>query len=300
MQAEVMRALAPHPGGVYLDGTVGGGGHASAILELSGPDGRLLGCDRDAVAVEAARARLSERFAGRFEIRQGKFGELGSWVAAMSCDGALVDLGVSSHQLDCAERGFSFQQDGPLDMRMDRGQAMTAATFLNEVAEEELSRALWELGGERASRRIARAICAARERRPFATTSQLASLVEQVVPKHGRTHPATRVFQALRMVVNRELEELRAGLEVIWSLLKPGARFAVITFHSGEDRVVKDFGRRLARDYTYSGPVDVPELRAPVPPQLRWVTRKAILPTEEETAQNPRARSAQLRLMEKL
>lgn len=298
--AEVLEALQPKAGGRYVDGTIGGGSHAAALLAASAPDGWLYGCDRDADAVEAASRRLAE-FAGRFELRQGTFDGLPEWVPQGSCDGALLDLGVSSPQLDRAERGFSFQQDGPLDMRMDRGQALTAAQLLNEAGAEELAGIFWELGGERASRRVARAIVAEREQRRFETTQQLASLIERLMPRRGqKTHPATRIFQALRMTVNDELGVLKRGLPAVWSVLKPGGRLAVITFHSGEDRVVKEFGRERARDYVAVGPVDVPELRQPAAPRLRWVSRKAIHPTDHEARENPRARSAQLRVMEKL
>jgi 16S rRNA (cytosine1402-N4)-methyltransferase len=297
---EVVKSLDPRPSGRYADGTVGGGGHAAAILAASSPTGWLFGCDRDGIAIEAARAKLAE-FSGRFELRRGNYGELCRWVPAESCDGVLLDLGVSSPQLDVAERGFSFQLDGPLDMRMDRQQALTAAELVNREAEQELARMFWEYGGERDSRRLARAIARQRERSPFTTTRQLADLIEQVSPRRGqRAHPATKVFQALRIAVNDELRLLRVGLEGALQLLRHGGRLAVITFHSLEDRIVKEFGRELARDYAFPGSVDLPELRQPRVPQLRWLTRKAIHPGEKELAENPRSRSAQLRVMEKI
>jgi 16S rRNA (cytosine1402-N4)-methyltransferase len=300
LRAEVLEGLRPLAGGAYFDGTVGGGGHAGAILEASAPDGWLFGCDRDAVAVRAARERLA-RFGDRFELRHCSFGELSGWIEPGSCDGALLDLGVSSPQLDEPERGFSFQKDGPLDMRMDTRQELTAARLVNEASAEEMARIFFELGGERSARRVARAIEREREARPLQTTGQLAALVERIQPRRGsRIHPATRVFQALRMAVNDELGELERGLEAAWRILKPGGRLAVITFHSLEDRRVKEFGRKLERDYVVTGEVDVPELRAPAVPQLRWVKRKAIQPSEAEVAGNPRARSAQLRVMEKV
>lgn len=300
MLAEVLSALQPRAGGRYADGTVGGAGHAAALLEASSPDGWLFGCDRDAAAVEAATRRL-ESFAGRFEIRQGDASELASWVEAGSCDGVLLDLGVSSPQLERPERGFSFQHEGPLDMRMDQRTLVTAAQLVNDLDAGELARMFWELGGERESRRIARAIERERQLRRFETTGQLASLIERVVPRAGqKVHPATRVFQALRLAVNRELELLRPGLEAGWKILKPGGRLAVITFHSLEDRIVKDFGRELERDYRVLGEKDVPELREPKPRELRWVSRKAIQPSAAELRENPRARSAQLRVMEKI
>ncbi len=300
MMAEVLEALRPKSDGRYADGTVGGAGHAAAILRASAPTGWLFGCDRDAVAVEAAQMRLAE-FAGRFELRQGNFSGLADWVAAGSCDGVLFDLGVSSPQLYVAERGFSFQQDGPLDMRMDRRQALTAAVLVNEASAEELARIFWELGGERDARRLARTIVQERERRRFETTRQLAELLERVSPRGGRkTHPATRVFQALRLAVNDEIGSLQSGLEAALKILKPGGRLAVITFHSLEDRAVKDFGRARARDYASIGGVDVPELREPRTPELKWITRKALKPGAAEVAVNPRSRSAQLRVMQRL
>jgi len=300
MVAEVLAALRPTPGGWWTDGTIGGGGHAAALLAASSPDGWLYGCDRDDAAVEAAKRRLTE-FSGRFEVRQGNFADLAEWVPPSSCDGVLLDLGVSSPQLDVAERGFSFQQDGPLDMRMDRRQAVTAESLLNEASAEELAKVFWELGGERQARRLARAIARERECRRFVTTRQLAEFIEQLVPRHGRKmHPATRVFQAIRMVVNDEVGSLQRGLAGALRILKSGGRLAVITFHSQEDRIVKDFGRARARDYTFSGGMDVPELRAPCAPELKWVQRKAIRPSVVEVAANPRSRSAQLRVMEKL
>ena len=260
----------------------------------------MFGCDRDGAAVEAATQRLAE-FTGRFEIRRGNFSELNEWVAAESCDGVLLDLGVSSPQLDEAGRGFSFQNDGPLDMRMDTRQPLTAAELVNERSAGELAGIFWELGGERESRRFARAIERERMSRRFATTRQLAELIEKLAPRHGRkAHPATRVFQALRMAVNDELGSLRRGLASVWQILKPGGRLAVITFHSLEDRLVKDFGREGARDYSVAGGVDVPELRQPRAPKLILMNRKAIQPGAVEIAANPRARSAQLRVFEKV
>jgi 16S rRNA (cytosine1402-N4)-methyltransferase len=300
MIAEVLAALRPEPGAHYADGTIGGSGHAAAILAASSPSGWLYGCDRDGAAVEAAESRLAE-FYGRFEIRQGNFADLAEWVPANSCDGVLLDLGVSSPQLDEAGRGFSFQQDGPLDMRMDVRQAVTAATLVNEKIAEELAKIFWELGGDRNARRFARAIAQEREHRLFGTTRQLAELIERLAPRRGRaTHPATRVFQALRMAVNDEVGSLQRGLVGALKILKSSGRLAVITFHSLEDRIVKDFGRARARDYTFTGGMDVPELREPRAPELRWVQRKAIQPSEAEVASNPRSRSAQLRVMEKI
>jgi 16S rRNA (cytosine1402-N4)-methyltransferase len=301
MAAEVLAALKPRPGGRYADGTLGGAGHAAKVLAASSPTGWLSGCDRDGVAVEAARARLAEEFAGRFEIRRGSFAGLADWVAEKSCDGVLLDLGVSSPQLDLAERGFSFQHEGPLDMRMDDRQQLTAAGLVNGEDTDTLARIFWEFGGERDSRRFARAIVHDRAQRKFETTRQLADLIERLAPRRGKkAHPATKVFQALRIAVNDEIGSLKRGLEAAVKILKPGGRLAVITFHSLEDRVVKEFGRERSRDYAFSGEVDLPELRSPRMPELKWVSRKAIVPGAAELDQNPRSRSAQLRVLEKI
>jgi 16S rRNA (cytosine1402-N4)-methyltransferase len=301
MAEEVLEALKPRPGGCYADGTLGGAGHAESILGGSSPTGWLSGCDRDGAAVEAAEKRLVEKFAGRFEIRRGNFAEMAGWIPAASCDGVLLDLGVSSPQLDLPERGFSFQQDGPLDMRMDDRQPLTAADLVNGAGAEELAKIFWEFGGERESRRFAKAIVQDRAQRKFETTRQLAELIERISPRAGKkAHPATKIFQALRIAVNDEIGSLKRGLEAAVAILKPGGRLAVITFHSLEDRVVKEFGRERTRDYTFSGQVDVPELRQPRVPELKWQTRKAVVPGEIELKENPRSRSAQLRVLEKI
>ena len=297
---EVLLALQPVAGRLYVDGTVGGGGHAEAILEASGPGGRLVGFDRDDWALAAAARRL-KRFGDRLELHREPFAGLAKCLAKASCDGVLLDLGVSSPQLDEAERGFSFQVEGPLDMRMDRRQPVSAAQLVNELEAGELATIFWELGGERRSRRIARAIVEQRDMQRIETTMQLADTVERVCPRRGaRTHPATGVFQALRMAVNDELGQVQAGLDAAWSVLKPGGCLAVITFHSGEDRLVKQFSRRLAKPYTVRGDVDVPELREPREPLARELSRKAIKPSDAEVGRNPRSRSAQMRAMEKL
>jgi len=283
-----------------VDGTLGGGGHAATLLAASSPTGWLFGCDRDGAAVEAAAQRLAP-FAGRFELRRGSFSELADWIEHRSCDGVLLDLGVSSPQLDQPERGFSFQSEGPLDMRMDLRQPFTAEKLINEWSESELARIFWEWGNEPQGRRMARAVVRERQVRRLETTGQLARLIERMVPRRGqKRHPATRVFQAVRMAVNDEISLLKSGLAAASTLLKPGGRLAVITFHSVEDRVVKEFGREKSRDYTFEGEVDVPALRRPRPPELRWVARKAIPADAAEVAENPRARSAQLRVMEKI
>ena len=300
MVAEVLEALQPRSRGYYADGTLGGGGHAEAILRASSPNGWLGGCDRDGAAIEATAQRLAP-FAGRFEIRRANFSELADWIKTSSCDGVLLDLGVSSPQLDEPGRGFSFQQEGPLDMRMDSRQSLTAAELVNGRSESELTRIFWDLGEEPQARLFARAIAAQRQVHRLETTGQLARLIERLAPRYGKKrHPATRVFQALRTAVNNEKGSLTSGLAAALSILKPHGRLAVITFHSVEDRIVKEFGRERSRDYTFQGPVDVPALRQPQAPELRWLQRKAIQPSASEVAANPRARSAQLRVMEKL
>jgi 16S rRNA (cytosine1402-N4)-methyltransferase len=298
MVAEVLDALQVSPGGRYVDGTIGAAGHAAAILRASGPTGRLFGCDRDGAALEAARERLAE-FSGRFELRRGNFADLAELAGSEPCDGVLLDLGVSSPQLDTPGRGFSFQTDGPLDMRMDTRQELTAADLVNELAANELAGLFRELADEPQALRLARAI---ERERPFRTTGQLAALIERVTPRYGRrAHPATRVFQALRMAVNDELGALDRGLDSAVRVLRGGGRLAVITFHSAEVRRVKAFGRERARDYSVpEGNVDVPELRQPKTPELKWARRQAVTPAPAELAANPRSRSAQLRIMEKL
>ena len=302
MLSEVLAAMQPRSGGRYVDGTLGAGSHSAALLAASRPDGWLYGCDRDGEAIEAALRRLSDAgFSGRFEVRRGNFAELADWIPPGSCDGVLFDLGVSSPQLDQAERGFSFQRDGPLDMRMDTRQPLTAAGVVNGWDEAELTWIFREYGDEPQARRVARAIVQDRQRCRFETTAQLAELIERISPRHGRkTHPATRVFQALRMAVNDESSSLKKALAAACPVLKRHGRLVVITFHSVEDRILKDFGREQTRDYTFDGDVDIPELRRERVPNMRWIQRKALKPTEAEIAENPRARSAQMRVLEKI
>ncbi len=301
MLAEALEALAPRSGACYFDGTCGGGGHSEALLEASSPDGTLKACDRDWEALAAAGRRLA-RFGNRFELRHGNFCDAGDWVPAGSCEGVLLDLGTSSHQLTSEHRGFSFQHEqAPLDMRMDTRARLTAAEILNQWPEAELATLFWE-NGERHSRRIARTIAAERKNRPFVTTGQLTTLVCRVAPAPGqRTHPATKVFQGLRLAVNGEIDSLERGLRTGMKLLKPGGILAVISFHSGEDRVVKDFMRNECRDYDVpAGEEDLPHLRQPRPARAELIFRKAKEPSEAEIAANPRARSARLRVLRKL
>jgi len=300
MVSEVLQYLGVRAGGRYIDATVGLGGHAEAILEASSPGGQLVGCDIDPEAVEGAQQRL-QRFGDRVQILRCSYEELADRLPLEQWDGVLFDLGAGSYHFDRPERGFSFQKDGPLDMRFDPETEETAADIVNRASFEELVELFKEVGEEPFARRIARAIERQRQLAPIRTTRELALLTERVVPvRPQKIHPATRVFMALRIRVNRELERLRRGLDVARRLLKPGGRLVCITFHSGEVRVVREFGRRWSRDYDYPGEVDVPELRQPRPPQLRWVVDHAIRPTEEEIEQNPRARSASLFVLEKL
>jgi 16S rRNA (cytosine1402-N4)-methyltransferase len=295
---EVVGLLRPLSGGRYVDGTVGDGGHAEAILEHSSPAGRLLGMDRDPAAVERARRRLA-RFGSRAELRQGDYRELpvllGEW-APGGCDGTLLDLGLSSAQLQDPARGFSFQNDGPLDMRFDPSSGPTAAELLARWSEPELERILREYGEEPRARAIARAIVRERELRPIRTTAELASLVARASRyRHGRTHPATRTFQALRIAVNRELEGLGRALTELAQSLKPGGRLVVISFHSLEDRAIKHCFRALAAPCRCD-PTQPCRCGGPLGGIL---TKKPLVPSAAEQARNRRARSAKLRAFER-
>jgi 16S rRNA (cytosine1402-N4)-methyltransferase len=305
---EVLAGLNIRGSGTYVDATFGRGGHASAILEKLIADGRLLCLDRDPVAIVEAKARFGAD--PRVAIFLAPFSALAACAdrvrPGLKFDGVLFDLGVSSPQLDDAARGFSFMHDGPLDMRMSQGEGMSAADIVNGASEAELIRIFREFGEERLAPRIARAIVADRESRPFERTLQLAGLIERVAraPRgreaSGRTrgkHPATRVFQALRIYVNHELAELKAALEVALERLAPHGRLAVISFHSLEDRIVKQFMRNHSlTDPMYAG---LPNVPAHARPKLRLVGR-SIEPSPRETAQNSRARSARLRVAERL
>ena len=303
MADEVLRFLDPHRGGIYLDGTLGGAGHARLILEATAPDGVLVGMDHDAEALAAAKSNLAA-FGDRAILRQGNFSDMDAHLDFLEIDlldGILLDLGVSSHQIDSPERGFSFREDGPLDMRMNPTEGVSAATVVAEAEADELKRIFREYGEERWAGKIARAIVMDREQTPFATTLQLADLISRVVPASKgpqRIHPATRVFQALRIHVNGELESLRTGLDTAWKRLKTGGRLVVISFHSLEDRMVKQAFRALG-----TGCVCPPRFAICAcgqQPAVRVLTRKAIRATEEEININPRSRSAVLRAMEKL
>ena len=276
---ETLELLAVRPGGLWVDGTVGLGGHAAAVLRATSPDGRLVGIDRDGETLARARERLAE-FGARARLEQADYREIPERLGEEKADGVLLDLGVSSVQLDEAARGFSFQAEGPLDMRLDRSQGATAADLVNRMRERDLADLLYEYGEEPASRRIARAIAFARERKPITTTTELADVVRRAAPRGRRPglHPATRTFQALRIRVNQELDGLGEAFERIAACLRPGGRLAVIAFHSLEDRAAKEAFRTLS---TKGG--------------FRLLTRKPVRPGEAEVRRNPRARSARLR-----
>ena len=284
---EVMAALAPRSAGVYIDGTLGNAGHARGILERSSPDGRLLGIDLDAQALHLAQAALAP-YGARVTLVHGSFAQLGAIAREHGfapADGILLDLGVSSMQLMQPERGFSFQLDGPLDMRFDpSADTATAADLVNTLSADELADIMFRYGEERMSRRIAHAIV---EARPLHTTAELAGLVARVVGRRGRLHPATKVFQALRVAVNNELEVLEQGLVQAVSVLAPGGRLAVIAFHSLEDRIVKNYFRQQAQACAAG-------------PTLRLVTRHPIQASQMERERNPRSRSAKLRVVQKV
>jgi 16S rRNA (cytosine1402-N4)-methyltransferase len=296
MFGEAMEGLAVKVDGTYLDGTFGRGGHARGVLQRLGPGGRLLVMDKDPEAIAEARRLAGED--ARVAWRRGSFADLAAWAATdAGLDGVLLDLGVSSPQLDVAERGFSFGKDGPLDMRMDPESGESAADWLARAPEKEIAEVLWTWGEERQSRRIARAIVARRGAEPLVRTAQLANLIASVMPRgDSKTHPATRSFQAIRIFINRELADLEAGLDAALARLKPGGRLAVISFHSLEDRIVKQFMARHAKAPPANRrmPVEVA-----FTPTLRLVggARKAGQP---ELAANPRARSAVLRVAEKV
>jgi 16S rRNA (cytosine1402-N4)-methyltransferase len=294
---EVLAGLQPKPGGSYIDGTLGGAGHAEGILTASAPDGRLLGLDADPEAVAFA-GQLLGPFGGRVVLEAANFRQVGPVARAVGfdqVDGILMDLGLSSRQLADAERGFSFNQDGPLDMRMDPGQERSAADLANHLSQEELADLLWRYGEERHSRRIARAIIAAR---PLTTTKQLADLVERTVGRREKIHPATRTFQALRIAVNDELEALSQALVQAVELLRPQGRLAIIAFHSLEDRLVKRFYQQESRDCLC--PPEIPICVCQHQATLRVLTTKPVRPGAEEIARNPRSRSARLRVAERV
>jgi 16S rRNA (cytosine1402-N4)-methyltransferase len=296
---EVLTALSVHPGGVYLDATVGAGGHASAILAASPPDSRLLGLDRDPEAATRSRERL-RRFGERACVVRASYVDLltvAEREGFLPLDGVLFDLGFSSWQIDDPARGFAFSKDGPLDMRFNpEGGAPSAADLVNQLPEHELVALLFRYGEEPRSRQIARAIVAAR---PFTRTLELADVVTSAVGgRSGSLHPATQTFQALRIAVNDELTALASALPDAVAALRPGGRLVVIAFHSLEDRIVKRFMRRESRDCLC--PPELPVCQCDHQRTVRLVTRKPVVPADEEIAENPRSRSAKLRVVEKL
>ena len=295
---EVLDALEPSPGGIYLDGTLGAGGHAFGILSTSAPDGRLLGLDVDQAALDIARQRLFA-FRERAVIQQASYRQAPEILKGLGwglVNGILLDLGVSSMQIDRPERGFSFMSEGPLDMRFNQDTGLSAGDLVNSLSESEIADILWEFGEERYSRRIARAIAAAR---PIRTTWELASVIKAAIPGYSaHIHPATRTFQALRIATNQELETVASALPDLLNILAPGGRLAVISFHSLEDRIVKQFIRRESRDCIC--PLEQPLCTCEHVASLKTVTRKPIGASAEEIQDNPRSSSARLRVAEKL
>lgn len=295
----ILEWLNPQPDGTYIDGTLGLGGHTRGILDASAPTGQVLAFDRDSAAIALVKERLSD-YASRLTIAHASYSEMGQVAPANGfpeVDGIVLDLGLSSYQMDTRERGFSFRYDAPLDMRFDQNKGETAGQLLNTRSSDDLADIFWRYGEEKNSRRIARKIF---ESRPLETTKQLADLIVDLTPKlQGKgIHPATRVFQALRIAVNDELVALEEGLEPAVSLLKEGGRLAVISFHSLEDRIVKRFFKRESQDCICSpkGPVCVCGHTA----TLKLLTKKPIVADSAEIAQNPRSRSAKLRVVQKL
>lgn len=296
---EVIDNLVIKPNGIYVDATFGRGGHSQAILKNLGPTGRLLTMDKDHEAIAYAKQYFSKD--KRFVIQQGAFSKLGDFIQSQDLtgkvDGILFDLGVSSPQLDNPERGFSFQHSGRLDMRMDSGAGVDAASWLATISEKDLATVLWEFGEERFSRRIAKVLVTERSKNPIHTTEQLAKLISDAIPfKEKGKHPATRSFQAIRIAVNQELEELESVLNQALEVLTIGGRLLVISFHSLEDRIVKQFIQHHERGDNF--PAKLPVKKTEYNPRLKRLG-KAIRSTPEELAHNPRARSATLRIAEK-
>ncbi|WP_434309329.1 16S rRNA (cytosine(1402)-N(4))-methyltransferase RsmH [Hominifimenecus sp. rT4P-3] len=295
--------LAIRPDGVYVDGTLGGGGHSFHIAERLGSKGRLIGIDRDAAAIQAAGERLKP-YHEKVTIVKDNYGNIRDVLNSLQIsgvDGILLDLGVSSYQLDTAERGFSYMADAPLDMRMDQEEARTARDIVNEYNEEELYRMIRDYGEDKFARNIARHICKEREKEPIETTGQLVRVIEQAIPKKIQKtggHPAKRTFQAIRIELNRELTVLDEVVDTMIDCLNPGGRLCIITFHSLEDRIVK--GRFRTAEDPCICPKNFPVCVCGRKSKGHVVTRKPILPTEQEMRENPRAKSAKLRVFEKM
>jgi 16S rRNA (cytosine1402-N4)-methyltransferase len=304
MPAEVMATLAPAAGSLQIDATVGGGGHTERILEAASPDGRVLGLDADAVAIERVGIRLAH-YGDRLVLRRANFRELAAIAPGAgfgAVDGALFDLGLSSFQLADRERGFGFRAGGPLDMRFDTTRGVPASDLLATLSADELAALFRRYGEEPSAWRIAKAIVASRETAPIETAEELAALIERISPPnprvHRRIHPATRVFQALRIAVNEELDALEEGLAAAVDLLRPGGRIVVLSYHSLEDRIVKRFLAAERRGCTCAP--EAPVCVCGKSPRLRLVTRPSLTPTDDEITTNPRARSARLRAAERL
>jgi 16S rRNA (cytosine1402-N4)-methyltransferase len=300
---ETMEALDVKPGGRYVDCTLGGAGHSTEILKRSAPDGLLIGLDQDDNALKAAGERLAP-YGERARLVKTNFAHIADVVERLGVgpvDGVMMDIGVSSHQFDEGERGFSYHQDAPLDMRMDRSNPVSAATVVNEWDEGEIARILWEYSDEKWSRRIAQFIVSARRQKPVETTGELVEIIKAAIPAAARReggHPARRTFQAIRIAVNDELGALERGLEGALRVLKPGGRLAVITFHSLEDRIVKQTFHRWVKPCTC--PPHLPVCVCGKRPLAAHVTRKPVKASAGELAVNPRSRSATLRAIEKL
>lgn len=298
MLSSCMRLLDPVPGGSYADGTLGAGGHSEAVLKISAPDGILTAFDLDPEAIAIAAERLAP-FGDRVRIIQDSYVNIGKYIPENSLDGMIIDLGVSSMQLDRQERGFSFLQDGPLDMRFSPEQPVSAADIVNTWSEEDLADILWKYGEERKSRQIAAMICAERTNEPILTTGQLSETVVQAVGRgHEKIHPATRTFQAIRIAVNEELKAVETVLPEALKALKSGGRLLVISFHSLEDRIVKNYFRTESRDCLC--PPEQPVCLCGHRAILKELTRHPVTADEAEIAENPRARSAKLRAAVKL
>jgi len=300
---ETIEGLAIKPDGIYVDGTMGGAGHGYEVCKRLGPNGRYIGIDRDEAAIAAGRQRLSE-FGDKVSIVRGNYSSTCGILKELNIenvDGIMLDLGVSSHQLDVAERGFSYMADAPLDMRMDKRQERTAYDIVNDYSEHELARIIREYGEDKFAQNIAKHIVAMRQKKPIETTGELNEAIRAAIPmKIQKTlgHPSKRTFQAIRIELNEELEELRTALESMIDLLKPGGRFCIITFHSLEDRMVKTMFKKEESPCTC--PPEFPVCVCGKKPRVKIITKKPILPSETEQEENSRARSAKLRVLERI
>ena len=300
---ETVDSLNIKPDGIYVDGTLGGGGHAYEVLKRLGPKGRLIGIDQDADAIQAASGRLKE-YGEKVTIVRSNYRNIKEVLSSLGIekvDGIYLDLGVSSYQLDTAERGFTYRENAPLDMRMDQRNEKTAADIVNEYSEMELYRIIRDYGEDRFAKNIAKHIVKARQEKRIETTDELVEIIKAAIPARVRAeggHPAKRTFQAIRIELNHELEVLDESIDTMVDLLNPGGRLSIITFHSLEDRIVKTGLAAFSRGCTC--PPDFPVCVCGKTPDVRLVSRKPILPSEQEVAENPRARSAKLRVAEKL